>query len=424
MEPSRRGWALWVFAVAVGGCPSTTAGSAAGDAGDAAGPPGDAPLQGPCRWSVGEAVVLEAPGSPSTHRALLDLQPAEGGAWALFSDDAGGARQPDTVLERLTPSGRRREGGVVRFPSGFAPEAASLAVDETYRRYAVLAEAGGTGMERCSLALLDSQGRPSAPRSVTLPAGGFSLAGCRYLQGGAQGFTFLSEQVRALWGVSMVQLDPAGSTPSQRAPTVFEGYPPVSYARFPLPDRAFALLWSEPAMGSASLHRLLLRLFNADGDARAERVELRGNGLTLRRPSVVSLPPGMVALWEEADADPPRSFRIVLRTVDAAGLPGASRALSEARAGGSSDLLTAVTAGGELLAGYVTGSGVLSPRVLPLGPDGGGMAGALPLPLPAGATRVEALRLSPTQTGALAVFTTDPGAFPNRAVAVPLTCGR
>jgi hypothetical protein len=62
--------------------------------------------------------------------------------------------------------------------------------------------------------------------------------------------------------------------------------------------------------------------------------------------------------------------------------------------------------------------------VVPLSLDGSTQGAMLALPTPPGMTRVEGLQLVPTSTGALAVFTTEPGAFPNRAVAVPLTCGR
>jgi len=183
---------------------------------DAAAPTPDAPTTrvdvpvGPCAWRAGAAVVLTATTSAAPHRTLLDLRPAEGGAWALSSDDAGTSRAADLVLERLDADGQRR--AAVRLPAGFSPATATLAVDETLGRRAVLGESRTSSSEGCALLLLDAAGAPAAPRTITFPNGGFNLGGCRDLLPNTTGYTFLAEQVRAIWGIEMVQLDGAGET--------------------------------------------------------------------------------------------------------------------------------------------------------------------------------------------------------------------
>jgi hypothetical protein len=119
-------------------------------------------------------------------------------------------------------------------------------MDEALGRRAVLAESRSATTEGCALIVLDALGAPNSPRAITFPNGGFSLAGCRDLLPNAAGFTFLAEQVRALWGVSVVQLAPDGQTPAQMAPAVYDGFPEVPFGRFALPDRGFAFVWSGP----------------------------------------------------------------------------------------------------------------------------------------------------------------------------------
>jgi hypothetical protein len=425
-----------VLAALSSACPATVDGTTADagppapdvpvapDAPDAPDAPvaADAPT-GPCRWRAGEAVVLPAVTSAAPHRALLDVRPAEGGAWVLTADDAGGDRQPDVALERIDASGRRRADGVVRFPSGFAPSSASLAVDEPTGRRAILEEVRDISGGTCAITLLDARGNPSARREIAFPGGGFSLAGCRDLLVNSVGFTFLAEQVRALWGASVVQLDPAGATPAQDAPAVLDGFPPVPFSRFGLADRSFVLVTRETLNPQPRLSRLHVRRYDERGAARGETHTLANTLDTLRDSTLVEAGDGLLALWEEAPAATPGAFGVSVRALDADGRPR-----GEARPAWAPGFyqggLAAAFAQGDVLAGGIVGSGRLSPVVTPLGPDGTRRGDEVAIPLVAGATRVEALRLVATPTGALAIYTTDPGANPNRLVAVPLVCDR
>jgi hypothetical protein len=398
-------------------------GSVAPDAPAAPDLPGasDAPT-GPCRWRAGEAVVLPAVTSAAPHRALLDVRPAEGGAWVLTADDAGGDRQPDVALERIDASGRRRTDGVVRFPSGFAPSSASLAVDEPTGRRAVLEEVRDTSGGTCAITLLGARGNPSARREIAFPMGGFALAGCRDLLVNSVGFTFLAEQVRALWGASVVQLDPAGATPAQDAPAVLDGFPPVPFARFGLADGSFVLVTRETINPQPRLSRLLVRRYDERGAARGETHALANTLDTLRDSTIIEADGGLLAFWEQAPAVTPDTFGVSVRALDADGRPrGEARLIwppSFYRGG-----LAAAFAQGDVLAVGVFGSERGPPVVTPLAPDGTRRDTAVAIPALA-ATRFEALRIVATPAGALVVYTTDPGVYPNRLVAVPLSCDR
>ena len=419
---------LLVAAMLTSACPATIGGTMA-DGGPDAGlrPPVDsAPAldvpTGPCRWRVGAAVVLPAITSSAPHRTILDARPAEGGAWVLTSDDAGGDRQPDVALERVDASGNRRADGAVRFPTGYSPLSASLAVDESLGRRAVLEEVRELRGASCGLTVLDARGNPSPARTIAFPTGGFSLSGCRDLLVNGAGYTFLAEQIRALWGVSVVQLDAEGQTPAQLAPSVLDGFPEVLFARVGLPDRSFVLISRETLEPMPRRTRLHLRRYDergmALGDVQTPLETLRA----VRAFTVTGGVDALVALWEEADAST-APYQVVVRALGADGSPrGEARPLASGAfyQGG----LAATLASGDVLAAGIFGSGLLRPVVTPLSLDGSPRGDALPIPIPPGATRVERVRLVATPSGALVLYTTDPGSYPNRLVAVPLTCER
>ena len=373
---------------------------------------------GPCVWRAEEAVVLTATTSAAPHRTLLDLRPAEGGAWALTRDDAGGSRLPDLALERIDADGRRR--AAVRLPAGFSPETASLVVDESLGRRAVLAESRVPSFEGCALLPLNAAGEPSTPRTITVPPGGFSLGGCRDLLANATGYSFLTEQIRAQWGVEMLQLAPDGQSLPRTLDPLFEGAPDGAFGRFALPDQGFLFARLPWRPTSSEPTTLLLQRFNAAGSsATPVRTVIEGAGV-IREQVVLAAGDGLLALWEEA-AETSGPHRVRARSLEPDGAPrGDARVVIEP--GFYQGGLAATLARGDVLALGITGSGVLRATVLPLAPEGSPRGAAVPLPMPAGASVVERARIIATPRGALAVFTTDPGRFPNQLVAVPLSC--
>lgn len=388
------------------------------------GPSVDAPVAttdvpaGPCAWRAGAVVVLSNSTGPAAHRTLLDLRPAEGGAWALTRDDPGGGRMAGLTLERLEADGRRR--AAVRLAESFSPLTASLAVDESLGRRAVLAEARTPSSEGCALLPLDPSGAPTATRAITFPTDGIPLAGCRDLLPNDAGYTFLAEQARALWGIELVQLDAEGRTPAQRGPVLYEGYPETSFGRFGLPDRSFALVWSATGRPPPDGPGLLLRRFDPRGASSASPQTVTGTRGLIGDRVVLAAGDGLFAVWEEA---PERAapLRLHARPLNSDGAPrGDARTLTDF--GFYQGGVAATVARGDVLVLGVTGSGVLRPAVLPLALDGATRGAVVPLPMPPGATRVERALLVATPLGALAVFATDPGQSPNQVAAVPLSC--
>lgn len=376
---------------------------------------------GACRWVAGDAVELHVTGDRSSRR-ILDVKPAEGGAWVLTTDDAGIGRQPDTTLERLDPTGHRRASGIVRITGSSAPFA-SLAIDEALGRRAILEEQRASSSSPCGLVVLDATGAPSPRRTVMFPGGGFSLTGCRDLLANRAGFTFLADQVRALWGVSMVQLDPTGATPTQMAPGLLTAFPPVPYTRFALSDRSFVFMWKSPMTAQTATPRLYAQRLSEDGAERGMPQVVQETEHMTRGFVATEAGDGMLALWEETIDTFPTQYGIAVRSLDGNGRArGMVRFLTEL--GFYQGGLSATLARGDVLATGITGSGVLRPAVVPLAADGSARGAILGLPVPQSATQIADVRIVTTSTGALVVYTTDPMQYPNRLVAVPITCAR
>lgn len=376
--------------------------------------PPDAPT-GLCQWRVGAMVVIDNLEGDRSNRTVVDIVSAEGGAWVLTRDDAGTNREPDTSLERLDATGHRRTTGPIRLPADLPTSHASLAVDESSGLRAVLAESSSGASPGCGLVLLDAMGRPSPTRSIALPGSGFSLTGCRALMARSAGFTFLSEQVRALWGVSMVSLDATGTTLGTTAPTVLEGFPPVPFARFGLSDRSFALAWR----GQRDTHGVLsVRRFETDGAPRGAAQVVRDAGRSIRDFVATEAGDGLMALWEEPN---PSFYTVALRPLSADGSPRGETVL-RSDLGFYAGEPAATYARGDVLATALVGSGVVRPVVFAVAPNGSPRSDVLAIPLPDGASRATTPRLVATASGALLVYATDPGAYPNRLVAVPLAC--
>jgi hypothetical protein len=371
----------------------------------------DAPAaSGPCRWRAGAPVVhLVA----NAHRSLIDARPAEGGAWVLVSDDAGGDRMPELAIERLDATGHRLGSGPVPLPS-VAASSASLAVREPSGLRALLTDPIDHARGDCELTRLDAQARPTSTVAVRYPRDGFALTGCRALEATATGFSFLARQVRALDGLSLVPLDAMGAAgPTAPALATTTGQP--TYVRAARADGVFALLLRE---GSS---RLTVQAFTASGESVEPPRALQREARPSREFAASAVGDGFLAAWEEAVDTAPLQYGVAVRAIARGGAPGGSpRVLTEL--GFSLGALSVTAARGDVLLAAAVGT--TGPRlvVVPLDADGASRGEAITIPAPRPDVLVEQVRLVATPDGALAVYATDPGQYPNAIVAVPLTC--
>jgi len=401
-------------------CAETTAG-VVGEAGrpdvvDAA----DA-ASGPCRWRAGAVVDLPRQGAGVTC-ALVDLAAGAPGAWVARACDrlAGDvdARRP-MVVDRL--GARGDVAGTTRDIEGVDGRA-WLALDDTLDRRALLLEAAaGRGTV---LAVLGRDGAALSARGVEPDPMHFSLGDHQNLAVTRAGFSCVAQQIRALWGVSLLQLDAGGRSVMAIDLGFSRAFTP-RIKRLALPDRGFFMAWAEPGMmGAASLQ---VRRYEEDGaplSAGGHMLDARLPAASPQAPLRVTAAPatdgGALVVWEaEADTLPPLRT-VAVRRVGRDGAPLAATSLltSVGFYGGGVD---AAAAGGDVLVTAITGSGVLRLVVAALGPDGAPRGELIPVamvsPTPPERT---AARVVATAGGALVAFQRDAATV---SVA-PLTCER
>mgnify|MGYP000988188926 CR=1 FL=1 len=350
-----------------------------------------------CAWRVGARVDLIT--GTATRCDLVDLVAANDGVWILRECDVRVTSTWELSLEHLgtdlTLTGQARLASGAMRPMSVAQS--SIAVDDARDRRAAL-----VATETPSLRGFDARGNLTWQRSVgTLPTS-FSLGGHRDVAVTQAGFSVVADQIRALWGGSLLRTDAMGATADVvdlRLPTA----QPARFSRFALPDGGFVVAWRLPgAMGaSASLWARRYDEAGASSDDARRITDLPTmDGRFVLRPWNGSL----VALWEaEADTLPPLRG-LAMRRLDASALPTIDTVALTALGfyGGGFD---AAAARGDLLVAAVTGSGVLQLTVLPVRTDGAPPSELLAVgPVEPMAPDAMRARLVATATGALVAY--------------------
>lgn len=383
----------------------TTATGITGDAGPDADVSADAPFAGPCAWRVGPVRDLATPASASSC-ALADLVATRDGAWVLrgCEIEAGADYTLAHTVDRVTDDARAADPVIVTTTHARASLAASLAVDEGLSRRGVLTPEATP--EPATLWRLDGSAARLGSSSVAQPPMSFSLAAYQRVMVNRAGFTAVAEQVRALWGVSMLQLDAEGAAVSAvdlGLPT----WPMVRFERAPLPDRTFVMAWSvhDAATGAFTLR---VRRYQEDGapftpdahalDTRAaERVHL----------AVAPMGDGLLAVWEAVSDTLPPLSTVATRRLSRDGAPLGEETLLTAW-GFYTGGLDVASSHGDALATGVSGSGVLRLSVMVLGPDGAPRGEPLTVsPVSPLAPERTMARIVATAAGALVAFQRD-----------------
>lgn len=236
------------------GCGARTEPGATPGAGDAAtldagGVRCTAAWREPCAgaWSFGEPVTLGGGASSLQNVESLALQSMEGdceGAWLTVNALSRSGQQPVQQVVRLDTRGR--EGPIHTLVP--RPSASTLAVNFASRRAALLfaSDAGHR-----SLRLDDPSFPNNSPAALEL-APGSPLSGASSGAATPTGFSFLAEQVRALWGLERVAVDNTGALRERRVLDV-----PVdvglrgdgNFERVAYSDGGYTMLWIDRARG-------------------------------------------------------------------------------------------------------------------------------------------------------------------------------
>ncbi len=415
-----------IAALCAAGCGSTVSGASVGaDAGrDVV--EVDAPsVPGPCAWTPGEAVVVSLP-TEQARFTLVDAVATGDGALVAWRERAlnGG---PDAVrVVRVDGAGRRHpwsadgalsRGEVVTLPMN-APLQFSMAWEPSRER-AVMLAGGDTDRGGCVFASFVGANERQWQRADP-PTGGFTLSGCGSLGRHPGGWSYLTSEVRALWGEQLIAVDDTGRvTGSTRLPMTTR--PPDGELTRNAVSGGFAARWVESRReGLQTVRELHLRRYDSAGEPAGDDVVAQRIHGALSDPRVVELGDRALAVWREGVDTLPPLDGVAVRPL-ARGLSPTAEPVVYTRLGFVVGGLDATARDGEALAVTALGSGVIRAVLLAFDAAGSLRVGPVPLPIISTAGPIASLRVVATPEGALVLATrADPDGA--RVVAVPVAC--
>lgn len=273
-----------------------------------------------------------------------------------------------------------------------------------------------TAQAFCVWSQVDAAG--ARTRAVMLDPMGmsFSLAGCRDLAVVGSARSFVSEQVRALWGHTLLALEDTGRATERGVLPMTMQPPSVPLRRAVLPDGGAMLWWTQ----GSSPRALLAQRVGPAGDALDVAHTVRAPMGETADAQVVVTDDGPLALWTETSPPsmlPTRWAQPLTAMGAPQGPPVAWSALGTPVA-----TAHATARGAEVVSATVVGLGVL--RVVVQGWDARGVArgvaGQLALettPLP-----IRRVRVVATPAGALVFLDGRLASGEGGVVAVPIAC--
>lgn len=413
----------WLWLAALSGCAATVDGTAASDAGSDAG--ADVPVTPrDCAWRPSPAVEVSPPGD--LRYRLVDAAPSADGAWVTFrarrpgrDDDelfvtrvtASGAPHPATPLGSVSRASLFGLAGTASLQSSMLGEGERLTLlfgGETDRGGCVWAQLAGAN-ERTIRSLNPSEF-----------AGGLSLTGCGAMLRTVGGYSFVSEQVRALWGTTLLELDEGGEFTRSGELPMTVGQTQAGVSRTTLPGGDFLGSWVEAAAPQTRMSSLNARRYSARGEARGDTFAITTTDETLKDAVLTLTTEGVVALWEGPADSFPASDALVVRALSRDGRPVAEpQALTSlgfylgglsAAARGDELLATAITARDGMRLEFV----VMSAR--------GALRAQVDTELRDLDGPLRLSRVTATREGALVFATVAQGERGGRVVAVPMRC--
>lgn len=258
------------------------------------------------RWSPGdEAVIVSDPADQERFRLVDAIATPDGALVAWRERDPSGRDDDQVHVRRLhddgsvhpwSAPGRGSRRDVVTLPR--AAELQFSMVWDAARDGVAMLAGGRTDRGACVFARFlgdDSQ----AWQDVDLTGlGGFALAGCGSLARTSDGWSFLTSEVRALWGDELVFLSDEGrlaGTPARLPMTSAPTDSPMT--RTDLPDGFVATWVQATAMSPRTDRELHVRRFDPRGTPRGddETISINADGYAF--PRVLDTRDGLLATW-------------------------------------------------------------------------------------------------------------------------------
>lgn len=426
-----RALSLLFFATTAAGCAATVDGSA-GDGGadatarDVITAPVDVPT-GPCRWRALPAVDV-TPRSLPRHR-LVDAIATEDGAWVAYRAHLPARDSDELRVIRVREDGTEHPD----YPAGTTARADLFALpfraglefsmhwDPTRRTLATLSE-GMTDRGACVWTATEGVNARTIrviDPSAVMP--GFSRGGCRALLRTPGGYSFVSEEIRALWGTDLLAMSLAGDLTAAAPLPMTEAPAQQGVSRTALAGGGFVGNWVETTLGAPPrVIGLHARRFTDAGEPTGPMQVIATGSTTLKNAVVVETPGGMLALWEGPADTFPASDALLTRALDARAAP-VREAEALSALGFFLGGLSATARGGEVLATAVNGGNGIRLTFAALDARGSLRAqvdtGLADVDGPSRTARVVA-----TRAGALVFATVAQGADGGVVVAVPMRC--
>lgn len=425
MHPSRRlragpRFALWIACLGASACASTADGTV-GVARDAGA--GDVTIStGPCAWRALPAVEVSPPGAPGS--SLVDAVATADGAWFTYRVRRADGMDALHVLRvnedarphPATPSWSVANLALYALPADGAARASMLTEGD---RVEVLLD-GAVPRGSCAWLRIDPRVMRTFRPIDFANAGRFSLNGCAALLRTASGSSFMSEQVRAVWGTEVLRLDAEGALAGADELPTTEGPTQSGMTRVALDGGDFLAAWVETTGPGLGRYRTRARRFAERGAAAGEAQLLAESPVALRDPSLTRTRDGAFALWEGPADGGPVSYALHGRALGPDGAPrGETRAYTELAftLGG----VSVTSRGDEVLGTAITARDGVRLTFLALDRAGAPTAvvdvGLRDLEGPARLARVVA-----TPQGALVFATIAQGPQGGRVMAVPMRC--
>lgn len=373
----------------------------------------DARTSSECRWVAREPIAVTPRGSPAFR--LLEATELPDGALVAARDSIVGTedhlwlaalRNGAVSLDRVATIARD------------ANVSASLAVDARSNAHFALFD----GVANRCLFVRRSVDTPSTETSLdpTMLTMGFTMAGCRDLWLNQTTLSFLSEEVRAVWGTQQLVIDTAGRFVRADRLPMSSAQPVDRTMRSALSATEQVALTVMPTRQPQSFE---LRAQALDDRAmpRVESALIATTAIAATAPHVVAVNGGLLALWDNAVDTLPPVFSLAVRPLDARAQP-TGELVEHSQLGMLSGVAHATSRAGSAL---VTGRFIDGSRrqlFLVLDARGAIAQGPIDLALPSLATGVVRSRVVATTTGALVITEVNTQSTGNEIVAVPIEC--
>jgi hypothetical protein len=254
---------------------------------------------------------------------------------------------------------------------------------------------------------------------------GFSLTGCASLALAGGSLSFLSEQVRAVYGTELLGLTRDGAL-SRRAVLPMADRPPVSpTVRSVLSDGSFATVYSVVAdMSMPPQFNLRVQHLTEGAMALAPPAQIATLSGEPLGPVVVSVEGGTAAVWGGAVDTFPPVYSLMARALDPMTLAPRGAIAERTEVGILSGAPHATGREGEVLVTARVSDGGTRQVFAALSPGDLTAGAAIRLNLPALGSGAAASRVIATAAGAVVFTAVDVGPSGGTLVAVPLECAR